>query len=560
MKRLCVLACTLITLLSLSAKAGVPSVISFQGRLTDPSGNPVPDSSYSVQFVIWDSPIPFSGIPWWVENQTVTTTDGFFSVLLGSNNPLHYSTFQESIRYLGINVGPGLEMTPRTPLTSVPYAFKVATIDRALGGWIFGNVEFDDQFIFYTSGYQFIHKSGDNNTFLGLRAGNFFLSGSGNTVTGADALVNITNGNGNTANGYDALYNTSTGSYNTAVGSYAMLQNTFGAYNTAIGTSSLLSNFDGVHNTAGGYQALYTNNTGDSNTAFGVEALYQNLSGSNNAAFGVQSLYSNSTGASNAALGNGAMYTNLSGAQNTALGTASLFYNDGNYNTATGAVAMLNNLSGTYNTANGYFALGVNSSGDHNSAFGAEALQGNLFGTYNTAIGAGANVSISNLGNATAIGAGALVDASNKVRIGNASVSVIEGQVAFTFTSDKNLKENFRLVDAEEVLRKVRDLEVSSWNYIGQNLDEHRHYGPVAQDFFAAFGHDGVGTVGSPTTINSGDMAGIMMIAIQQLGHNYDAIKAENATLRSELDLLKSQVAELLASQKMQDGTTYGAK
>ncbi|MBI4587523.1 MAG: hypothetical protein HY725_01675 [Candidatus Rokubacteria bacterium] len=34
----------------------------------------------------------------------------------------------------------------------------------------------------------------------------------------------------------------------------------------------------------------------------------------------------------------------------------------------------------------------------------------------------------------------------------------------------------------------------------------------MAQDFFAAFGHDGVGTVGTPTTINSGDKAGILMI------------------------------------------------
>ena len=39
----------------------------------------------------------------------------------------------------------------------------------------------------------------------------------------------------------------------------------------------------------------------------------------------------------------------------------------------------------------------------------------------------------------------------------------------------------------------------------------------MAQDFFAAFGRDGVGTIGTPTTINSGDMAGILMIAVQGL-------------------------------------------
>ena len=32
----------------------------------------------------------------------------------------------------------------------------------------------------------------------------------------------------------------------------------------------------------------------------------------------------------------------------------------------------------------------------------------------------------------------------------------------------------------------------------------------MAQDFFAAFGHDAVGQIGTETTINSGDMAGIL--------------------------------------------------
>ena len=47
-----------------------------------------------------------------------------------------------------------------------------------------------------------------------------------------------------------------------------------------------------------------------------------------------------------------------------------------------------------------------------------------------------------------------IVDASNKIRLGNASVTVIEGQVAFTFTSDINGKENFRPVDGGEILKK----------------------------------------------------------------------------------------------------------
>jgi hypothetical protein len=50
----------------------------------------------------------------------------------------------------------------------------------------------------------------------------------------------------------------------------------------------------------------------------------------------------------------------------------------------------------------------------------------------------------------------------------------------------------------------------------------------VAQEFFAAFGHDGVGTIGTDTTINSGDMEGIL-IAVQAL----EKRTAENAELPS---------------------------
>ena len=169
------------------------------------------------------------------------------------------------------------------------------------------------------------------------------------------------------------------------------------------------------------------------------------------------------------------------------------------------------------NTATGNGALQNNTTGTHNTASGVSALLSNTTGSQNTAIGKDADVSTGNLTNVTAIGFAAEVNASNKVRIGNSSVTVIEGQVAFTAVSDRNQKENFKPVDGEEVLEKIREIPVQSWNYIGHDPKEFRHYGPVAQDFFAAFGHDDIGTVGTPTTINSGDMQGILMIAIQAL-------------------------------------------
>jgi len=77
-----------------------------------------------------------------------------------------------------------------------------------------------------------------------------------------------------------------------------------------------------------------------------------------------------------------------------------------------------------------------------------------------------------------------VVSASNKIRLGNPSVTVIEGQVDFTFTSDMTKKENFQPVDGEEVLRKLSTLNLTSWNYIGHDPKQFRHYGPMGQEFF----------------------------------------------------------------------------
>ena len=138
------------------------------------------------------------------------------------------------------------------------------------------------------------------------------------------------------------------------------------------------------------------------------------------------------------------------------------------------------------------------------------------------------------------------MNASNKVRLGSTQVTVIEGQVAFTFPSDKTQKENFQPVNGEEVLGKIRGFELSSWNFMGHDPKEFRHYGPMAQDFFAAFGQDGVGQIGSETTINSGDLAGILMIAVQALENRTAELKqkeAQMAVLQSEVNDLKARHA-----------------
>ena len=164
-----------------------------------------------------------------------------------------------------------------------------------------------------------------------------------------------------------------------------------------------------------------------------------------------------------------------------------------------------------------------------------------------------------NLTNATAIGNGAIVNNSNKIRLGNTQVTVLESQVGLTVVSDKTQKENFQPVDGEEVLAKIRGFDLTSWNFIDHDPKELRHYGPMPQDFYAAFGQDGIGQIGTETTINSGDIAGILMIAVQALEKRTAELKHTKAQLAAmaerleALELRNNHSIQLTAAESLRD-------
>lgn len=117
----------------------------------------------------------------------------------------------------------------------------------------------------------------------------------------------------------------------------------------------------------------------------------------------------------------------------------------GHRNTATGAVALNKNTTGYHNTGIGTDALRENTTGFQNTALGYMALVNNTTGDYNTAIGVNTGPtgsSAANLQNTTCVGIDATVTASNQVRIGNAFVTSIGGQVGWSTLSDARFKEN----------------------------------------------------------------------------------------------------------------------
>jgi hypothetical protein len=118
----------------------------------------------------------------------------------------------------------------------------------------------------------------------------------------------------------------------------------------------------------------------------------------------------------------------------------------------------------------------------------------------------------------------------------SAGVEVAAGGGSWSSISDRNRKENFRAMDGEEVLIRLRDVPVTTWNYLTQDRSV-RHMGPTAQDFHAAFG---LGE--SELLINTIDIDGVNLAAVKALearsaeaagGHHRAAARGRRTPARS---------------------------
>jgi predicted acyltransferase (DUF342 family) len=137
-KRIAVLVVALVGF-ALTLSAGTPTRVNYQGLLLDSAGDPVPDASYSILFTIYDASA--GGNSKWSETQVISTENGQFSVSLGSVNPILDTVFNQDDRYLAVKVGADPEMSSRTRLLTVPWAFRTSTVDGASGGAVTGNIQ-----------------------------------------------------------------------------------------------------------------------------------------------------------------------------------------------------------------------------------------------------------------------------------------------------------------------------------------------------------------------------------------------------------------------------------
>lgn len=119
----------------------------------------------------------------------------------------------------------------------------------------------------------------------------------------------------------------------------------------------------------------------------------------------------------------------------------------------------------------------------------------------------------------------------------SSGVEVAPGGGSWSSISDRNRKANFATIDGEEVLLRLRSVPVTTWNYLTQG-EEIRHAGPMAQDFYAAFG---LGE--SDLLINSVDMDGINLAAVKALEARSVRQQARIAELEERLARLESLLA-----------------
>ena len=210
----------------------------------------------------------------------------------------------------------------------------------------------------------------------------------------------------------------------------------------------------------------------------GSEALQSNTNGSNNVAIGDRAMTFNTTGNQNIAIGYLSLGNNSVGNDNVLIGYNSGSSIKGNYNVGLGTLTLDQNSSGSSNVAIGYYAL-RQTKGSRNLGVGYKAGYDNVLGNNNSFFGneAGPGPGLSNLTNATAIGYNAKVDDSNKIRLGNSYITVIEGQVAFTNASDRRLKQEIK--STKYGLDEVLKLEPVDYVLKSNGLEQ---IGFIAQD------------------------------------------------------------------------------
>jgi len=301
-----------------------------------------------------------------------------------------------------------------------------------------------------------------------------------------------------------------------------------GNTNAANGTRTFIGN--GLSNVAGSDYAVIAG--GNTNTANGVGSF-------------IGSGYSNQTNNDYDVIAGGydntttAPYSSIGGGQGNQTGNQWATIAGGQVNLATGAFSAVgggynNNASNTYATIPGGYNNVATGAYSFAAGYMARALNSGAF-VWNDSSGAGLQSNASNQFLVRA--AGGVYFGTNPNGVppfygGTTGCFISGGGGGWTCTSDVNTKANFTAVNSRQVLEQVASLPISSWNFKTQE-DSIRHIGPMAQDFYAAFG------MGEDERyINGLDADGVSLAAIQGL---YSMVQEKDTKLADQATTITAQ-------------------
>lgn len=196
MKKYCLYLAVFLAL-GIGALAQMPRIISYQGILTDASGNFISDGNHTLSLKLYEN--AGGGAAVFSETHNVPVVKGIFNAIIGSITPLPSNLSFDRAYFLGVSVDGGAEMSPRTALTTVPYAMHAAVADKAMSldasvtGVVTNINGLSGALTLQGSGGTTINQNG-NTIVIGSSGGG---SGSGiQGVQNGDGTMNISNGNG----------------------------------------------------------------------------------------------------------------------------------------------------------------------------------------------------------------------------------------------------------------------------------------------------------------------------------------------------------------------------
>lgn len=537
--RLCrsLLFTALLVPLGAAAQSGVPEFISYQGRVSDASGlvgagTPV---NRTVTFRIWNHPTNVLQTHLiYSEEQTVTISEGKFSVLVGQGVPTTSSligfdetpfgkptktiadAFGDSERYIGITVDDGNggtvdnEVTPRQQVVTSAFSFrsKVAETLGTSTGTALTVGDTGKIGVGTTTPISLFTITGPNTT-SSTSTPQLLITDSADTNESLRIGVDST-GNGS---GFIQSFKTGTAAQN-------LLLNPQGG-NVGIGTTNPGAPLD--------IQNAIKLQTDLSEANNGAARLFMSEDSSDN--FGFSMIFNGKNSGTPVFNGTtvGAVPLNFFGIarhNGTGAGLPALVISRTNGNVGIGATNPASPLH--VHSTNLNPPLIRMSSGDHPTGVSLRL--------------SGDDLIIDNGGTAT-FSRGVVVLTGN-----GGGVQIFAGQTAWSAVSDRNKKKNFVPTDGDEILEKLSTIPIHYWNYKWDSDDDTPHIGPVAQDFIPAFypGRD-------ETQISTLEFDGVELAAIQALHRRAEVRAEEVADLKAVVEALQKRLTELEAKDKARD-------